>query len=723
MSHTLPAPTLQAAAPALLAPFPASDVGFIAVDSDGTTAQIAVHPVLDAVHDRLDTVLGLGWQFAIRSLDEEHAIGRLEIDGVVRESVASGVSAARREASGLKRAAQRFGCGRYLARMQRIPAPIGAGNSDVHQADDRRLFIPVALEQQLRDSYSATVETALRPLYGPALGRRAPAWEGENEPPATRELSEAARMCAAPFLPEAIVFICVESYTREGKTLGVVAPVVQRVSVEDRLDVVDPRWSVTLAPAGPGMLRARLTVLGITKEALGEGETRAAQEAQALKRAAKQFGIGRYLARDDLNLCRTYEVGTGPDGLIAADTPYALPRVSEALASSLRGDYADILVARLSAEYGDPLDHHDELGQPGDEDEPTAPVAATAVLPAGGSGVAVNAGELANVVALPVRADEPAPEPEASEPPAAEDESAEPPAAEDQSAEPPAADAEAPASEAAPAEEDEPAPATDLAPADASAGEGEEAEPPADADMAASAMPPTAPDEALPEPIVKAAEQLGYPDGVLRRALHIMFRTPADVPIAWDSSRVASTMTLIETLVHGGLTADEVSAIADQAVQKGALAEQSQELCNGVLSACAGRQSDAPAGVGQQTAAPDPAAEASASDNTGAASDQEQQGLGAALDAAGYSDQDAQPVFALVSDNDEATRETLTGWQAQQATAIVAHAATLQWSTERLNQVLGALRGREDITGAEHRCGALIGYQQSQISSAGVGAA
>ncbi|RTH99007.1 Rad52/22 double-strand break repair protein [Thermus scotoductus] len=44
-------------------------------------------------------------------------------------------------------------------------------------------------------------------------------------------------------------------------------------------------------------VRCRLTILGTTKEDVGEGDTLKAAFSDALKRAAVKFGVGRYLYR------------------------------------------------------------------------------------------------------------------------------------------------------------------------------------------------------------------------------------------------------------------------------------------------------------------------------------------------------------------------------------------------------------------------------------------
>jgi len=72
---------------------------------------------------------------------------------------------------------------------------------------------------------------------------------------------------------------------------------------QDRLDQVDPAWTVSYSPLivdGHVMVNCTLTVLGITREDVGEcslqdNNAYTSAVAQAFKRACAQFGLGRYL--------------------------------------------------------------------------------------------------------------------------------------------------------------------------------------------------------------------------------------------------------------------------------------------------------------------------------------------------------------------------------------------------------------------------------------------
>lgn len=107
---------------------------------------------------------------------------------------------------------------------------------------------------------------------------------------------------AKPFHPSVVKWK-VQSVSKSGK--GLMVAYVDARDVLERLDeVVGPEgWHDTyevLADRGEGNerlveVKCRLTVLGITKEDVGEGDTLKAAFSDALKRAAVKFGVGRYL--------------------------------------------------------------------------------------------------------------------------------------------------------------------------------------------------------------------------------------------------------------------------------------------------------------------------------------------------------------------------------------------------------------------------------------------
>ncbi|BAW01564.1 Rad52/22 double-strand break repair protein [Thermus thermophilus] len=126
-------------------------------------------------------------------------------------------------------------------------------------------------------------------------------------------MDEVWRKLAEPFPPGEVQWR-VEALSRDKKR-ALVVPYVDARTVLDRLDkVVGPEgWHdayEVLSDAERQVkdergerrerlceVKCRLTVLGVTKEDVGEGDSLKAAFSDALKRAAVKFGVGRYLYR------------------------------------------------------------------------------------------------------------------------------------------------------------------------------------------------------------------------------------------------------------------------------------------------------------------------------------------------------------------------------------------------------------------------------------------
>ncbi len=126
-------------------------------------------------------------------------------------------------------------------------------------------------------------------------------------------MDEVWQRLAEPFPPEEVQWR-IEALSRDRKK-ALVVPYVDARTVLDRLDrVVGPEgWHdeyQVLADAERTLkdergerrerlveVKCRLTVLGVTKEDVGEGDSLKAAFSDALKRAAVKFGVGRYLYR------------------------------------------------------------------------------------------------------------------------------------------------------------------------------------------------------------------------------------------------------------------------------------------------------------------------------------------------------------------------------------------------------------------------------------------
>jgi len=98
-------------------------------------------------------------------------------------------------------------------------------------------------------------------------------------------------------------------------------------SYAERLDrsIGPSGWSIKLTPWGDSRIIASLTILGITKDASGEGEPQddncgTIAEAQAKKRACSEFGLGRYL----YGLPRVWGKGQGDRKSFRFDDPQGI---------------------------------------------------------------------------------------------------------------------------------------------------------------------------------------------------------------------------------------------------------------------------------------------------------------------------------------------------------------------------------------------------------------
>lgn len=116
------------------------------------------------------------------------------------------------------------------------------------------------------------------------------------------KLSDVQKRLQAPF-PTHLVGWRAAAFNAERNRALLLAYVDAR-AIQDRLDAICPdAWSFELeviATAATPTVKGRLTVLGVSREDIGEapeGElgTLKAAASDALKRCAVQFGIGRYL--------------------------------------------------------------------------------------------------------------------------------------------------------------------------------------------------------------------------------------------------------------------------------------------------------------------------------------------------------------------------------------------------------------------------------------------
>jgi hypothetical protein len=101
----------------------------------------------------------------------------------------------------------------------------------------------------------------------------------------------------APF-PKDRLGVKVQSTNRD-KTRAMLVLYLQHTDVQDRLEEIDPAWTTEVLheerSGDTTYVRLRMTVKGVTRENVGEGNDPKAAYSDALKRCAMLFGVGRYL--------------------------------------------------------------------------------------------------------------------------------------------------------------------------------------------------------------------------------------------------------------------------------------------------------------------------------------------------------------------------------------------------------------------------------------------
>ncbi|MFL5812556.1 MAG: Rad52/Rad22 family DNA repair protein [Bdellovibrionia bacterium] len=108
---------------------------------------------------------------------------------------------------------------------------------------------------------------------------------------------EDLKILKAPF-PKESLGVKVQS-TSKDRTRALLVLYLQHTDVQDRLEMVDPAWTTEVINeervGDTVYVRIRMTVKGVSRENVGEGNDPKAAYSDALKRAAMLFGIGRYL--------------------------------------------------------------------------------------------------------------------------------------------------------------------------------------------------------------------------------------------------------------------------------------------------------------------------------------------------------------------------------------------------------------------------------------------
>lgn len=178
------------------------------------------------------------------------------------------------------------------------------------------------------------------------------------------DLRAARELLGRPFMPAAAEFMVVSA--KEGDSRAAIATYLSRTSIEDRLDLVvgADNWEAVPVPETE-CVKCELTVFGTKKASLGQGTDRRSQEANAFKRAAKAFGVGRYLYTRD----RIWKpIGRSSMQVHVGKRSSFIP---DDLVVQLRREYGQYLREVAIPQFGWPLDHQGT--EPSrDDEEPEA---------------------------------------------------------------------------------------------------------------------------------------------------------------------------------------------------------------------------------------------------------------------------------------------------------------------------------------------------------------
>ncbi|MBV9194629.1 MAG: hypothetical protein JO168_10840 [Solirubrobacterales bacterium] len=163
-----------------------------------------------------------------------------------------------------------------------------------------------------------------------------------------RSLADARRWLAAPFPGVCVGYL--PNKLGPNSQWAAVFPYVDVTAIQDRLDLVagPDGWSHSVAAVDDTTLVVTMRVLGTEHSEVGQGNDRWSQSANALKRCARHFGIGRYLTQLPIVRLKLGEqIPVNRNG-----SPY----ITDQLLEQLRGTY-ERQVNQLEGRFGAVLPH------------------------------------------------------------------------------------------------------------------------------------------------------------------------------------------------------------------------------------------------------------------------------------------------------------------------------------------------------------------------------
>ena len=221
-----------------------------------------------------------------------------------------------------------------------------------------------------------------------------------------RNLAEAHQALAAPFPGACIGYL--PNRLGANSQWAAVFPYVDVTAIQDRLDlVVGPdRWSHEVSAVDGTTLGCRLHLYEVAHSEIGQGTDRWSQSANAFKRCARHFGIGRYLtqlAAVRLRLGEGIPVNSKGRPYVTDELLAMLRRQYEEQVRSARDRFGAIL-PHPGVGAGDiegELPIHPEVEPVGQTKDPVAPGTPTrygTILRILASGAQIDAAELANLI-------------------------------------------------------------------------------------------------------------------------------------------------------------------------------------------------------------------------------------------------------------------------------------------------------------------------------------
>ncbi len=182
---------------------------------------------------------------------------------------------------------------------------------------------------------------------------------------------EAAPLLRRPFTPSAVRFKVQSTWPKDNPTAGLIVGYIDARLVVERLNLIIPHaLGEDFQPIDAKRLLCRLTVDGITRQDIGEGEGKGLYS-DALKRAAVKFGVGVSIYAIPKMIL---EVKTGQLKHVQRGGKKTCEMTSDG-EKVVRSIYAKWLEDIGKRAFGEPLDHGDVEDAQGDyeADTPAAP--------------------------------------------------------------------------------------------------------------------------------------------------------------------------------------------------------------------------------------------------------------------------------------------------------------------------------------------------------------